>query len=136
MKMGDEKKRLIKVRSDKSARFKRDGAGKKRQLSDSWRKPRGLHSKKRIQKKAKGPLPTPGFGSPVAVKCMHPSGFREIHVFTLAELENLDPSVYAIRIGASVGNKKRLVLQQQALAVGLKVLNPRDIRSREQENDE
>jgi large subunit ribosomal protein L32e len=74
MKMADEKKRLIQVRSEKSARFKRDGAGKKKQLSDSWRMPRGLHSKKRIQKKAKGPLPTPGFGSPVAVRGVHPSG--------------------------------------------------------------
>jgi large subunit ribosomal protein L32e len=136
MEMADEKKRLIQVRSDKSARFKRDGAGKKRQLSDSWRKPRGLHSKKRIQKKAKGPLPKPGFGSPVAVKGMHPSGYREIRIFTLAELEGLDPAVDAVRIGASVGNRKRLVLQEQALAAGLKVLNPRDIGTREPEADE
>jgi large subunit ribosomal protein L32e len=136
MEMADEKKRLIQVRSDKSARFKRDGAGKKKQLSDSWRKPRGLHSKKRIQKKAKGPLPTPGFGSPVAVKGMHPSGYREIRIFTLAELEGLDPAADAVRIGASVGNRKRLVLQKQALEAGLKVLNPRDIRFREPEADE
>jgi large subunit ribosomal protein L32e len=134
--MADEKKRLIKVRSDKSARFKRDGAGKKKQLAESWRKPRGLHSKKRLQKKAKGPLPKPGFGSPVAVKGMHPSGYREIRIFTMSELDGLDPAIDAIRIGASVGNRKRLVLQEQALAAGLKILNPRDIRTREKEADE
>jgi large subunit ribosomal protein L32e len=136
MKMADEKKRLIQVRSEKSARFKRDGAGKKKQLSDSWRMPRGLHSKKRIQKKAKGPLPTPGFGSPVAVRGMHPSGYREVRIFTVAELEGLDPSADAVRIGASVGNRKRLVIQNQAIATGLKILNPRDISSREPEADE
>ncbi len=134
--MADEKKRLIRVRSEKSARFKRDGTGKKKQISDSWRKPRGLHSKKRRQKKAKGPLPSPGFGSPLAVRGMHPSGFHEVLVFTPAEMEGLDPGVYAVRIGASVVNWKRLVLQQQAMTAGLKILNPREIRTGEPEADE
>ena len=125
--MADEKKRLIQVRSEKAARFKRDGAGKKKQLSESWRRPRGLHSKKRRQKKAKGPLPTPGYGSPVAVRGMHPSGYREVRIFTPKELEGLDPAADAIRIGASVGNRKRREIQDQALSAGLKVLNPREI---------
>ena len=133
MEMADEKKRLIQVRSDKSATFKRDGAGKKKQLSESWRKPRGLHSKKRRQKKAKGPLPKPGYGSPVAVRGMHPSGYREVRVFTAVELEGLNPSEDAVRIGATVGNKKRLVIQEQAVAAGIRVLNPRDISLRGQE---
>lgn len=133
MEMADEKKRLIQVRSDKSATFKRDGAGKKKQLSESWRKPRGLHSKKRRQKKAKGPLPKPGYGSPVAVRGLHPSGFREVRVFTAVELEGLNPSEDAVRIGATVGNKKRLVIQERAVAAGLKILNPRDIRTAGQE---
>jgi len=133
MEMADEKKRLIQVRSDKSATFKRDGAGKKKQLSESWRKPRGLHSKKRRQKKAKGPLPKPGYGSPVAVRGLHPSGFREIRVFTAVELEGLNPSEDAVRIGATVGNKKRLVIQERAVAAGLRILNPRDIRTSVQE---
>jgi large subunit ribosomal protein L32e len=55
--MTTEVKRLIRVRTDKGAVFKRDGYGKKRQLSDSWRKPRGQHNKQREQKKAKGALP-------------------------------------------------------------------------------
>jgi large subunit ribosomal protein L32e len=136
MEMADEKKRLIQIRSEKSARFRRYGAGTKKQLSESWRMPRGLHSKKRIQKKAKGPLPTPGFGSPVAVRGMHPSGFREVRVFTVSELEGLDPSADAVRIGASVGNRKRLLLQKEALAAGLKILNPRDIPGKEPEAEE
>jgi large subunit ribosomal protein L32e len=130
MDMTDEKKRLIQVRSEKSTSFKRDGAGKKKQLSESWRRPRGLHSKKRLQKKAKGPLPTPGYGSPVAVRGMHPSGYREVRVFTSSDLEGLNPAEDAIRIGASVGNRKRLVIQEKALSEGLKVLNPREIAPR------
>ena len=88
--MTTEIKRLIQVRVDKGAVFKRDGYGKKRQLSDSWRKPRGQHNKQREQKKAKGARPKPGFGSPIAVRGMHPSGFFEILISSAKELEGFE----------------------------------------------
>ena len=127
--MTTEVKRLIQVRTDKGARFKRDGYGKKRQLSDSWRKPRGQHNKQREQKKAKGALPKPGFGSPVAVRGMHPSGFFEVLVTSLKDLEGLDPKTQAVRLGATVGTRKRMIIQEQAIAAGLRVLNTRVIKT-------
>lgn len=127
--MAEETKRLIRVRVQKSARFKRDGAGKKKQLDDTWRRPRGLHNKQRRQKKAKGALPTPGYGSPVAVRGLHPSGFREVLVATVDELSGLDSNVYAIRIAGAVGSRKRAIIQERALAEGLKVLNPHEIKA-------
>jgi large subunit ribosomal protein L32e len=126
--MTTEIRRLIRVRSEKGAVFKRDGFGKKRQLSDSWRKPRGQHNKQREQKKAKGVLPKPGFGSPVAVRGMHPSGYFEVLVFAEKDLENLDPETRAIRISAGVGSRKRVSLQEKAIAAGFKVLNPRVVK--------
>ncbi len=123
--MTTEIKRLIQVRADKGAVFKRDGFGKKRQLSDSWRKPRGQHNKQREQKKAKGALPKPGFGSPIAVRGMHPSGFFEVLISSLKELEGIDPKTHAIRIGATVGDRNRIGLQEKALGEGFKVLNAR-----------
>jgi large subunit ribosomal protein L32e len=126
--MTTEVKRLIQVRTDKGARFKRDGYGKKRQLSDSWRKPRGQHNKQREQKKAKGALPKPGFGSPVAVRGMHPSGFFEVLVTSLKDLEGLDPKTQAVRLGATVGTRKRAIIQEQAVSAGLKVLNARVVK--------
>jgi large subunit ribosomal protein L32e len=128
--MTTEVKRLIQVRTDKGARFKRDGYGKKRQLSDSWRKPRGQHNKQREQKKAKGALPKPGFGSPVAVRGMHPSGFFEVLVTSLKDLEGLDPKTQAVRLGATVGTRKRTIIQEQAIAAGLKVLNARIVKAK------
>jgi large subunit ribosomal protein L32e len=127
--MTTEVKRLIQVRTDKGARFKRDGYGKKRQLSDSWRKPRGQHNKQREQKKAKGALPKPGFGSPIAVRGMHPSGFFEVLVTSLKDLEGLDPKTQAVRIGATVGTRKRIIIQEQAVSAGLKVLNARVVKT-------
>ena len=126
--MATEVKRLIRVRVEKGAVFKRDGFGKKRQLSDSWRKPRGQHNKQREQKKAKGALPKPGFGSPIAVRGMHPSGFFEVLVSSIKELEGLDPKTQAVRISATVGNRKRVALQDAAIAAGLKVLNARTVK--------
>ena len=128
--MATEVKRLIRVRVEKGASFKRDGFGKKRQLSDSWRKPRGQHNKQREQKKAKGALPKPGFGSPIAVRGMHPSGFFEVMVATVTELEGLDPKTQAVRIAATVGDRKRVPLQEAALAKGLKVLNARAVKAK------
>jgi large subunit ribosomal protein L32e len=125
--MVEEKKRLIRVRTAKRAKFRRDGFGKKPQIADTWRKPRGLHNKQRRQKKAKGAHPTPGYGSPVAVRGMHPSGFYEIRVFSPDELMGMDPAVTAVRIGATVGGRKRAIIQEKAISAGLKVLNPKAI---------
>jgi large subunit ribosomal protein L32e len=127
--MTTEIKRLIQVRVDKGAAFKRDGYGKKRQLSDSWRKPRGQHNKQREQKKAKGALPKPGFGSPIAVRGMHPSGFFEVLISSEKELEGINPETHAVRIGATVGDRTRGVLQEKALAAGFKVLNARTVKT-------
>jgi large subunit ribosomal protein L32e len=127
--MTTEIKRLIRVRVEKGATFKRDGYGKKRQLSDSWRKPRGQHNKQREQKKAKGALPKPGFGSPIAVRGMHPSGFFEVLVSSVKELEGIDPKTHAIRIGATVGDRTRAGLQEKALTAGFKVLNARTVKT-------
>jgi len=127
--MTTEIKRLIRVRVEKGASFKRDGYGKKKQLSDSWRKPRGQHNKQREQKKAKGALPKPGFGSPIAVRGMHPSGFFEVLISSVKELEGIDPKTHAIRIGATVGERTRVGLQEKAIAEGFKVLNARTAKT-------
>jgi large subunit ribosomal protein L32e len=125
-KMTGSTKRLLRVRKAKDARFKRDGAGKKAKLADSWRRPRGLHNKQRKHKKAKGRHPGPGYGSPIAVRGMHPCGLFEARVFNVSDLLDIDPTAYAIRIAASVGNKKREQIQIEAANRGLRILNYKD----------
>ncbi|MDK2917252.1 MAG: large subunit ribosomal protein L32e [Euryarchaeota archaeon] len=124
----DETRRLIRVRTrhNKPA-FKRRGLHRKSRLADVWRRPRGLHNKQRRQFKAKGALPRPGYGSPAAVRGMHPSGYAEVLVFTPADLAGLNPETQAVRIAGSVGNRKRGAIQERALELGLKVLNAKDL---------
>ncbi|MFA5394880.1 MAG: 50S ribosomal protein L32e [Methanomicrobiales archaeon] len=124
--MTDEKKRLIRIRNGKRVSFTRQCLSQKKKLDDVWRRPRGLQSKLRKQIRAKGRLPGPGFGSPVAIRGLHPSGYEEVLVFAPADLEGLNPETQAIRVGATVGNKKREVIQNKALTLGLKVINPKD----------
>lgn len=128
MEMVDEKIRLIRVRSQKTGcTFQRQCLHSKKKLKDAWRRPRGLTSKQRKQYKAKGAHPQAGYGSPVAVRGMHPSGYFEVLVNTPAELEGLNPEEQAVRIASGVGKRKRIEIQQKALEAGLKVLNAKDL---------
>jgi large subunit ribosomal protein L32e len=61
---------------------------------------------------------------------MHPSGYYEVRVFSPDELDGMDPAVSAVRIGGTVGGRKRAIIQEKAIAAGLKVLNPRQIAIR------
>lgn len=124
--MVSEIRRLLRVRKDKEARFKREGVDKKVTIKDSWRRPRGLHSKQRKLRTPKGPHPAPGYGSPVAVRGMHPCGLKEVRVFNLKDLEGVDSSTEAIRIGATVGLKKREMIQNKAAEAKIRILNWKD----------
>ena len=123
--MAEEKMRLIRMRAGNRARFQRRGIHEKKRLADVWRKPKGRHNKLRRQIKAKGPLPRPGYGSPAAVRGLHPCGLSDILVHNEAMLAPLDPAMHAVRIAAGVGMKKKLEIQKKALDAGLRVLNPR-----------
>jgi large subunit ribosomal protein L32e len=116
---------LLKVRARQKSKkpdFNRHDSHKKKRLSTSWRKPRGLHNKLRQQVSAKGSLVKPGFGSPRAVKGFHPSGFREILVCCLSDLERAEGC--AVRISATLGARKRAIVVARAVDMKLKILNP------------
>jgi hypothetical protein len=60
---------------------------------------------------------------------MHPSGFFEVLISSVKEFEGIDPKTHAIRIGATVGERTRIGLQEKALAAGFKVLNARTVKT-------
>jgi len=134
--MADEKMRLIRMRNKVKPRFQRRGIHDKKRLAGVWRKPKGQHNKLRRQIRAKGSLPRPGFGSPAAVRGLHPCGLFDILVHNEAMLAPLDPAVHAVRIAAGVGMKKRTAIQKKAAEAGLRVLNPRKIEAPEEEPEE
>jgi len=122
--MADETRRLIRVRDEKRVRFRRYGRDVKKRLAETWRKPKGQHNKLRRKVGAKGPYPRPGYGSPVQVRGLHPSGYRDMVVATPAAMADLDPNVHAVRIAAAVGARKRAEIRDLAGKAGFRILNP------------
>jgi large subunit ribosomal protein L32e len=102
-------------------------------VGQTWRKPKGMHNKLRQHIRSHGWLPQAGYGSPLAAKGLHPTGLREVLVSNVAQLSELKPNAHVVRIAGSVGNAKRVVIQDAAQVAGLKVLNPRKITIRRKE---
>jgi large subunit ribosomal protein L32e len=112
------------VNKKKKPAFKRWMSDSYARLSESWRHPRGRHSKVRRREKGKVKMPFIGWGAKASDRNLHPSGFREVMVHSASDLKNLDVKTQAIRIGATVGNRKRIELLKTAEQMSIKVLNP------------
>ncbi|HHV25395.1 MAG TPA: 50S ribosomal protein L32e [Methanosarcina sp.] len=122
-----EFRRLFNVRrvqKGKKPQFKRAACHKFKRLDSNWRRPRGLQGKQRKKYVSKGALAQAGYGSPVAVKGLHPSGYSDVLISSAAELELVDASYEAIRIASTVGARKRAIILIKAEELGIKVLNP------------
>lgn len=103
--------------------FKRQEWFRYAKLGDGWRKPKGRHSKMREGFKRRPPLVDPGYRGPASVRGFHPSGFEEVLVHNTDGLGDINPKVQAIRIGSTVGTKKRMAIEDRAEELGIRVLN-------------
>ncbi len=127
IKLDDETKRLLDVRKyqkSKKPHFLQTDSHKKKKLKDYWRRPDGIHNKTRYSQKGKCPRVERGFGSPALVRGLHPSGFEEVIVENLNDLESLKVETMAGRIAHTVGARKRYQIEKKAAELGLKILNP------------
>lgn len=113
-----------KVQKSKKPAFNRYCHHKFKRLNKSWRHPRGLQSKQRAGFYGKGALASVGYGSPAAVRGLHPSGYAEVPVCTPDDLSLVDPEYEAVRIAATVGGKKRAEIEAKAAELNIRVLNP------------
>ncbi len=110
----------------KTPSFRRTEWFRYKRLSRSgWRAPHGMDSKQRRNYKYRGSLVRIGHGKVAAARFLHPSGFREVMVHNVAELEAIDPETEAARVGSSVGGRKREHIYSRADELGIRVLNRR-----------
>jgi large subunit ribosomal protein L32e len=118
-----DKLRLKHRRKKKQPKFKRQEWFRYKRLGQSWRRPKGLHSKMRKHKGYRPNVVRIGYGSPKLARYLHPSGFKEIMVYNVNDLDGVDPKTEAVRIGHGVGTKKRIELEKKAEELGIRVLN-------------
>jgi len=104
--------------------FNRQDYHKKKRTPTSWRRPRGQLSKQRRGIKGKGATVEAGYRTPKAVRGKHPSGFEEVRVHNVDDLEGVDGDREAVRIASKVGARKRERIEEQAEKQGVRVLNP------------
>ena len=64
-----------------------------------------------------------GFRGPKETRGLHPSGFEEVTVYNVNDLENVDPKIQAARIGSTVGTKKRIDIEKKAEELDIRILN-------------
>ncbi|WP_435115076.1 50S ribosomal protein L32e [Halolamina sp. C58] len=104
--------------------FNRQDYHKKKRVPTSWRRPRGTLSKQRRSIKGKGPKVEAGFRSPTAARGLHPSGFEEVYVHNVDDLDGVDGDTEAVRIASKVGARKRERIEEECEDAGIRVLNP------------
>jgi large subunit ribosomal protein L32e len=104
--------------------FNRQDYHKKKRTPTSWRKPRGNLSKQRRGVKGKGDMVEAGYRSPKAARGLHPSGFEEVRVHNVDDLEGVDGDRQAVRIASKVGARKRERIEDVCEDRGIRVLNP------------
>lgn len=104
-------------------RFKRQEYARYKKLGIKWRRPRGKTSKMRRYEAGKPDMPAIGYRTPKSVRYLHPSGYKDVLVCNMKELENLDPATEAGRISASIGKRKKALMLEKASELGIKILN-------------
>ncbi len=109
--------------SSKRPKFIRQESWRYDRLAENWRKPKGKDNKMRKQKAGHPDIVKIGYRGPKVARGLHPSGYNDIIVHNVNELAGLDPKKDAIRMGRTVGMRKRKDIVEEATKRGLKMLN-------------
>lgn len=126
-KLSKETLEALKIRAEIGSRrpeFLRQEWHRRRRLQNvKWRKPQGDHSKMREHYGYRRNVVSIGYGSPKAARHLHPSGFREVMVWNVKDLEKIKPEVEAARVAHTVGMRKRTEIEEKADELGIRILN-------------
>ena len=108
----------------RTPRFLRQESWRLVRVKERWRRPRGKTSKTRLGMRGWPSTVKVGYKSKLEERGLHPSGLREILVRRPQDLEKVDPKTRIVKIGHSVGERKRIAIMERAQALQLTVANP------------
>ncbi len=119
----------MKARNEAAARrpkFVRQESWRYKRIKPAWRKPKGVDNHQRKQKSRGRPgLVKIGYGGPKEGRHLHPSGYTDNLVHNVKGLDGLDPARDGVRIGHSVGTRKRKEIVGEAIGRKFRVFNAR-----------
>jgi large subunit ribosomal protein L32e len=125
--MSAEKQRLIRIKKKikkKKPKFRRFESWRLVRIKNNWRKPRGIDNKMRTKESGWPKSVKVGWGTPAAVRHLHPSGKEEVMVWNQKDIEKIDQETQVARIGGTVGRRKRVKMIEKATELEIKILNP------------
>jgi large subunit ribosomal protein L32e len=128
--------RLRKRMKQKKPNFVRPESWRYVRIKENWRRPRGLDHKVRLMYDGWPPGVSIGYRSPRATRGLHPSGYREVLMFNVEGLKNVDPKTQVIRIAHTVGKRKRVKILAEAKRKRLTILNVTTIKEKVAEEKE
>lgn len=114
---------LRKEIKNRTPNFLREEWFRYKRIPKNWRRPDGITSKMRINLKYRPSKVRVGFRGPKEVRGLHSSGFEEIMVFNVNDLQGINPKTQAARIGRTVGTKKRIDIEKKAEEMDIRILN-------------
>src|SRR5487761_1063537 len=118
---------LRRMKKERTPKFQRQESWRYVRIHEPWRKPKGVDSHMRLSVKGWPALVKIGYRVPRSVRGLHPSGYRDVLVHNLVELETLSRDTDAARLAAGVGKRKRIELAKRAKELGIRVLNGRGL---------
>jgi len=123
------KEHKLKVRErikGKKPNFKRQESWRYKRLKEGWRKPRGIDSKMRKSVKGWPKSVKVGYRGPKEARGLHPSGYEEVLVYNVDDIDKVNPETQAIRIAHTVGGRKRVDISARAREKKIYILNPKE----------
>ena len=119
----NKKLQLRKEIKKRTPEFIREEWFRYKRVPRNWRKPDGITSKMRINLSYRPSKVRVGFRGPKETRGLHSSGFEEIIVHNVQEIQDIDPKTQAARIGSTVGTKKRMEIEKKAEELDIRILN-------------
>jgi large subunit ribosomal protein L32e len=123
-----KKREMVKKRKPE---FRRQESWRYKRVGESWRRPKGLDSKMRKEVKGWPPKVKVGYRGPKLARNLHPSAFKEVIVYNVDDLNEVDAKTEAVRIAHTVGAKKRSEILSRAKDLGIRVLNLGTVEAKE-----
>ncbi|PIO06185.1 50S ribosomal protein L32e [Candidatus Micrarchaeota archaeon CG08_land_8_20_14_0_20_59_11] len=104
-------------------KFKRQDSVTHKRVPSSWRAPRGIDNKLRIERRGVGYVPKIGWRTEKATRGLRGGKVAEAVVSNVKDVEALKGRKAVARIAAGVGELKRAYMRRRAKEIGVSLVN-------------